>query len=105
MKTMKKPKSIGSDLGAAMPTGQPVKEPDDIMDNYQAKDHLDTIIKAHNIQKDPDKMAKVHELAGRHMDAMKGISMPKSAISSTDDLRKLKNKAFAQKPDSDTDGE
>lgn len=59
------------------------KEPD-IMNDYEAKDHLDTIMKAHGIMNDPDKMAKVHKLAGRHM----------KAITSVQDLKDTYDKKF-----------
>lgn len=94
----------------------PVKEEDPV-DNYQVQDHLRTLTDAHKIINDPEKMAKVHKLAGRHAKALSGIKdMPipdaDPKIKSTDDLRNLRNKKFGAKSPSnslnalkDNDGE
>ncbi len=69
-------KSSGASLEQAMPSpskmGGPIEKQDPI-DSYEVKDHLDTLMKAHGIMNDPEKMAKVHKLAGRHANAIKGI--------------------------------
>ncbi len=41
--------------------------------DYEAQNHLDTLIKAHGIMSDPAKMEKVHKLAGRHHKAIMSI--------------------------------
>ena len=43
----------------------------------QAQDHLDTLVKAHGILSNPDHMAPVHALVGRHTAAVKGIKVGK----------------------------
>ncbi len=60
---------------------------DDIMNDYNAKDHLNTIMQAHSIMNDPEKMAKVHKLAGRHM----------KAITSIQDLKDTYDQKFGSK--------
>lgn len=49
--------------------------------DHDTEYHLDTLLRAHDIMKDADKMKKVHKLAGRR----------KKAIQSLDDV-----KAYAQ---------
>lgn len=59
-----------------MPVGaEPSK--DHSMDEYEIKNHMDTLIKAHEIASDPEKMAKVHKLAGRHKKAITSIKQLK----------------------------
>lgn len=76
----------------------PDKEPD-IMDDHEAQGHLDTIIRAHAIMSNPDKMKKVHALAGRHDKALAGIKSIKDLKQKYDDkygsgaLKKLGRKA------------
>lgn len=103
MKKNKKAKLPGASLQESLPSAAAPQDEDPV-DNYKVRDHMDTLVKAHGIQQDPDKMALVHKLAGRHMDALKGLKVPNSAIKSTDDLRKLKNKKFSS-PQADSDGE
>ena len=50
-----------------------VPKHDDPIDNYEVQGHLRTLQDAHGILNDPDKMAKVHKLAGRNMKALQGI--------------------------------
>lgn len=50
----------------------PAKQEDPV-DNYETQGHLRTLQDAHSIINDPDKMAKVHKLAGRNMKALAGI--------------------------------
>lgn len=47
--------------------------PSDPMNDYEAKDHLDTLMRAEMIKADPEKMKRVHKLAGRHSKAIKSI--------------------------------
>lgn len=94
----------------------PAKEEDPV-DNYQVQDHLRTLTDAHKIINDPEKMAKVHKLAGRHAKALSGIKdmpVPGDApkMKSTNDLRNFSNKKFGAKSPSnslnslkDNDGE
>lgn len=81
---MAKPKSaivnikaatIHPDGGGEALTTKPAK-PEHITDDWDAKDHLSTIAKAHAIMMDPVKMKKVSDLAGFH----------KKAIRSTKDI-------------------
>lgn len=112
---MAKSKKVTEGLQSTV--SSPTKEEDPV-DNYQVQDHLRTLTDAHKIINDPEKMAKVHKLAGRHVKALAGIkNLPQpSKIKSIDDV-----KAFAQKKygapsskgshsldalkDTDTDGE
>lgn len=89
MAKAKKTKLPGGALEQANPAPKPVEE--DPVDNYQTKDHLDTIIKAHGIQQDPDKMEKVHALAGRHVAAIAALKQPSASnggMKSLDQVRK-----------------
>lgn len=59
----------------------PVDNPgNDPMKDYETQGHLDTIIKAHQILMDPEKMKKVHKLAGRHQKAISSIQDLKDTI-------------------------
>lgn len=58
-----------------------VKEslPDDMpamakMDDYEHKANLETIMKAHEIMEDPEKMKHVNKIAGRHAKILSGLS-------------------------------
>lgn len=57
------------------PTDEPKKV--DLMDEHEVKGHLSTLMDAHSIMSDPEKMAKVHALAGRHEKALSGIKSVK----------------------------
>lgn len=57
--------------------------------DYETQSNLDTLVKAHGIIHHPQKMAKVHALAGRHSSAIK-------AIKSTQDLKDLYDKKFGK---------
>ena len=85
----------------------------DIQNDYETQGHLKTLMDAHEIMGDSDKMAKVHKLAGRHHKALKGIKSVggQKPIRSIDDLKKIRNEK-AMSPqlsdmmgDSDQDGE
>jgi hypothetical protein len=46
---------------------------DDILNDHEARGHLNTILEAEMIKQDPVKMQKVHKLAGRHMKAITSL--------------------------------
>lgn len=85
----------GADLAQSVSAGPTHSDP---VDNYEVQGHLETLQKAHGIMNDPDKMAKVHKLAGRHAKALAGIKALKSnppmapKVKSVDDLKALSNK-------------
>lgn len=84
-------KSKGASLQDAMPKpgaalSEAPPEADDLMNDHEAKSHMQTLLDAHHIMNDPVKMAKVHKLAGRHENAIKGIK----AIGDLNDLRNHK---------------
>ena len=89
---------------------QPIKtiKPED---DYETQGHLRTLQDAHGIVNDPDKMKKVHALAGRHMKALTGIQAmskikePKPQVKSIQDLKDISNKMNAPMKDDDGDGE
>lgn len=66
-----KVESKGSALGEAMPdiTEDESTEPMD----YETKEHMETLLKSHDIMNDPVKLRAVHKLAGRHHKAIRGI--------------------------------
>lgn len=82
------------------PVDNPANDP---MKDYETQGHLETIVKAHQILMDPDKMKKVHKLAGRHEKAIKSIG----------DLKDLVQKKYGPQPktakqqssDNDDDGD
>jgi hypothetical protein len=88
MAKAKTPKLKGADLSQAMP------QDEDPVNNYTTRGHLQTLTDAHDIMNDPVKLKKVHALAGRHMDALKGLKQPKAGVSSTDDLRAIAQKKY-----------
>jgi hypothetical protein len=55
-------------LTQAMPSAASKSEED-----YQTEGHLRTLMDAENIKSDPEKMKKVHKLAGRHKKAITSI--------------------------------
>lgn len=67
-------------------------------DDYEIQNHLDTLHRAADIMGDPDKMKKVHKLAGRRHKALKGMldhTKPQK-INSLDDLKK---RAYTKRDD------
>ncbi len=66
----------------------PPKE--DLENDYETQNHLRTLIDAHGIMNDPDKMKKVHKLAGRHHKAISGIK-------SIDELKQKRNELGLKK--------
>ena len=49
------------------------ESPDKGPSEYETQNHLRTLIDAHEIINNPDKMKAVHKLAGRHHKAVSGI--------------------------------
>lgn len=72
-----------SPVGASLAKASPEPEEND----YETEDNLRTLMNAHKIINHPEKMSKVHALAGRHSGAIK-------AIKSTQDLKDLYNKKY-----------
>lgn len=64
--------SVGASLGQAMPSPDKL-DPDSTPSEWETKDHMNTIIGAHEIINNPVKMKAVHALAGRHNKAIKSI--------------------------------
>lgn len=48
-------------------------DPEKVVDDYEAQGHLKTLMDAEMVKMDPDKMAKVHALVGRHDKAITSI--------------------------------
>lgn len=89
-------KSKGASLEQTLPS--PRKDERD----YETENHLDTLSRAADIMSDPEKMKKVHKMAGRKHKALKGLlsgNMPSASdakIKSLDDLKKV---AYSKKDD------
>jgi hypothetical protein len=64
-------KQKGASLQAAMPSIE--KDEATAPNEYETKEHLNHLIKAHEIMNDPAKMKAIHKLAGRHSKAIKSI--------------------------------
>lgn len=69
---MAKKKMKGGALEQAMPSiaGKPSHD-------YETEGHLRTLMDAEQIKQDPEKMKKVHKLAGRHKMAIRSIQQLK----------------------------
>lgn len=67
--------------------GKTVKSTKHVTDDYDAKDHLNTLAQAHAIMTDPKKMAKVKKLTKFH----------KHSIRSLDDVKAYQQKAYGPK--------
>lgn len=94
---MAKIKSLGESVGVG-----PKKMP---MDDYETEGHLRTLMDAEKIKNDPDKMKKVHKLAGRHSKAIKSIQDLKDTYDEKFGKGALKPKGQSSVPgDSDSDG-
>ncbi len=89
----------GASLEQAIP-GQPAKDK-----QYETEGHLRTLGEAADIMSDPDKLQRVHKMAGRRHKAIMGMVAPllKKPITSIDDLRKKAN-AKDNEPDEDDIG-
>lgn len=85
--------------GAELAQSEPKPSKQDL--DYQTEGHLRTLGEAADIMSDPEKMARVHKLAGRKHKALKGmLQMSKSPkIKTMDDLKK---KAYSK--DNEPDG-
>lgn len=70
--------AVGASLGQSLPKGDVNNTPDE----WQTKDHMNTLIKAHEIMANPTHMKAVHALAGRHAGAIKSIQDIKSYANS-----------------------
>lgn len=65
--------SVSASLGQAMPASPNAGSGDEAPTDYETKDHMDTLMKAHEIMNNPTKLKAVHALAGRHQGAIKSI--------------------------------
>lgn len=74
----------------------------DIEHDYETQNHLRTLIDAHGIMNDPEKMKKIHKLAGRHHKAIKGIQDIKDRYN---EMVKPKAQMATLAGDTDQDGE
>ena len=77
------------------------EKPVDPMDDYEAQNHYETMMKAHHIMNDPEKMKKVRAIAGRkaqaatainEMASLKAPKMAKPDIKNVADLKRLSKK-------------
>lgn len=82
-----------------------IEAPKDLENDYEAQGHLRTIIEAHGIINDPEKMKKVHKLAGRHHKAVQGIKSIEELKGARDSFMAKKRNKLAGLVDSDEDGE
>lgn len=82
------------------PADNPANDP---MKDYETQSHLDTIIKSHQILMDPEKMKKVHKLAGRHVKAIKSIQDVKDTLQQKYGAKAASGKKQAS--DNDNDGD
>ena len=98
---MSKKKGIGAELGQAMPA------PDAGPDDYQTKDHLQTLLKAHEIMNNPAHLKAVHKLAGRHAKGIKSIQDIKDYTQDKFGSHKKSGVGALKGPmdDNDTDGD
>lgn len=80
-------------------------DPSKPVDDYESQGHLRTLIEAHGIMNDPEKMAKVHKLAGRHHKAIRGIQDIKDRYNEMVKPKSPMATLAGTKPDTDTDGE
>lgn len=65
---MSKAVDPGSNLKDTVP-----EDETDVLNDHEARGHLNTLMDAHHILNHPDKMKRVHALAGRHSEALHGI--------------------------------
>jgi hypothetical protein len=81
-------KKPGNQLGNSMPAI--AKAPDH--DDYEVEGHLRTLMEAEKIKADPEKMKKVHKLAGRHHKSLQKIRSVK-------DIQEVANAKYGPKED------
>ncbi len=74
---MSKKKKPGNNLGNTIGDAPTPAHKDEI-DNYEVEGHLRTLMDAEKIKQDPEKMKRVHKLAGRHSKAISSIRDLKS---------------------------
>ncbi len=91
---MKKSKPPGIDQAPMNPGGS---------DDYEVQGHLDTLHRAADIMADPDKLTKVHKLAGRRHKALKGMLANSKPIKTIADLRERANKKVSDPNEPDED--
>jgi hypothetical protein len=60
-------------LGQSLGNTSAPKAIDPKMDDYETEDHMRTLMRAEDIKADPEKMERVHKLAGRHAKSIKSI--------------------------------
>jgi hypothetical protein len=70
-------------------------------DDHEADGALHTLMEGHKIKNNPEMMERVKARAGRKMKALKGLMSKKEKITSTDQLRELRNKKAMAKDDDD----
>lgn len=66
-------------------------------DEWEHKSNLETIMKAHEIMEDAEKMKHVHKIAGRHKKILSGLKMPEdpeAPAKSIEDIKKKGQKKF-----------
>ncbi len=69
-------------------------------EDWESKGHLETIMKAHELMGDDEKMEKIHKLAGRHKKAlehltsMKPIKAKEKPIKSIEEMKAKAQKKF-----------
>lgn len=70
-------KSLNTKISDADPDAIPTSPADGTEpegDDWETKGHLDTLMSAHKIINDPQKMAKVNALAGRHKGVLEHLT-------------------------------
>lgn len=84
-------------------------DPSKAPDKWETQNHLDTLIKAHEIVNNPVHMKAVHKLAGRHRKAISGIQDLKNVynegMQAKGQTGKFQTAMGAGAPDTDSDGE
>lgn len=77
--------------GASLANSQELSDynsnPTDDVSSHESQGHLNTLVSAHKILNNPDHMARVHALVGRHTNAVKGLK-------SVDDLKSIFNEKY-----------
>lgn len=85
----------GKDLGQAMPSI--TKDTSTQPDEWETKEHLNTLMNAHKIMNNPVHLKAVHALAGRHQGAITAIQSLGVPPKSTDDLKSISQAKFGPK--------
>ena len=93
-------KAPGAELGKSLP--DPTKDKSTAPpDEFETKQHMDTLMKAHEILNNPVHLQAVHKLVGRHEKAIKSIQDIKNYRDQKYGLQSLKN---SSKVPSDDEG-